>query len=29
MIVPFGLLIAVKEGLDWRGLRRIGREISE
>jgi uncharacterized protein (TIRG00374 family) len=29
IIVPFGLLIALKEGLDWRGLRRIGQEISE
>jgi uncharacterized protein (TIRG00374 family) len=29
IIVPFGLLVALKEGLDWRGLRRIGREISE
>jgi uncharacterized protein (TIRG00374 family) len=29
IIVPFGLLIAVKEGLDWRGLRRIGEEISK
>jgi uncharacterized protein (TIRG00374 family) len=28
IIVPFGLLVAVKEGLDWRVLRRIGEEIS-
>lgn len=28
-IVPFGLLLALKEGLDWRGLRRIGQEISK
>lgn len=27
-IVPIGMLLALKEGLDWRGLRRIGREIS-
>jgi uncharacterized membrane protein YbhN (UPF0104 family) len=25
-IVPAGLVLALKEGLDWRGLRRIGRE---
>jgi uncharacterized protein (TIRG00374 family) len=29
IIVPFGLLVALKEGLDWRGLRRIGQEASE
>jgi uncharacterized protein (TIRG00374 family) len=29
LIVPIGLLVALKEGLDWRGLRRIGQEISE
>jgi hypothetical protein len=28
-IVPVGLLLALKEGLDWRTLRRIGREVSE
>jgi uncharacterized membrane protein YbhN (UPF0104 family) len=27
-IVPVGLGLAVKEGLDWRSLRRIGREAS-
>ena len=27
-IVPIGLLLALKKGLDWRGLRRVGREIS-
>jgi uncharacterized protein (TIRG00374 family) len=26
-IVPFGLGLALKEGLDWRGLRRIGQEM--
>jgi glycosyltransferase 2 family protein len=25
-VVPFGLILAVKEGLDWRGLRRLGQE---
>jgi uncharacterized protein (TIRG00374 family) len=28
-IVPVGLSIAVKEGLDWHSLKRIGREASE
>jgi glycosyltransferase 2 family protein len=28
-IVPFGLLLALKEGLDWHALRRIGREAAE
>jgi glycosyltransferase 2 family protein len=28
-IVPFGLLLALKEGLDWHSIRRIGREESE
>jgi hypothetical protein len=28
-IVPVGLLVALKEGLDWRSLRRIGAEVSE
>ena len=28
-IVPVGLLIALKEGLDWHSLRRMGREASE
>jgi uncharacterized membrane protein YbhN (UPF0104 family) len=27
-IVPFGLLLALKEGLDWRSLKRIGQEVS-
>jgi hypothetical protein len=27
-VVPVGLALALKEGLDWRGLRRIGRETS-
>jgi uncharacterized protein (TIRG00374 family) len=27
-VVPVGLGLALKEGLDWRGLRRIGRETS-
>jgi uncharacterized protein (TIRG00374 family) len=27
-IVPVGLLVALKEGLDWHSLRRIGREAS-
>jgi uncharacterized protein (TIRG00374 family) len=26
-IVPIGLLVALKEGLDWHSLRRIGREV--
>jgi len=25
-VVPFGLMMALKEGLDWRSLRRIGQE---
>ena len=28
-IVPIGLLVALKDGQDWRSLRRIGREVSE
>jgi uncharacterized protein (TIRG00374 family) len=28
-IVPIGLLVALKEGLDWHSLRRIGREVAE
>jgi uncharacterized protein (TIRG00374 family) len=28
-IVPLGLLLAVKEGLDWHSLRRIGREVPQ
>ena len=28
-IVPLGLLLAVKEGLDWHALRRIGREVAQ
>jgi uncharacterized membrane protein YbhN (UPF0104 family) len=28
VIVPVGLVVALKEGLDWREMRRIGREIS-
>jgi hypothetical protein len=28
-IVPLGLLLALKEGLDWHSIRRIGREVSE
>ncbi len=28
-IVPLGLIVALKEGLDWRSLKRIGREVSE
>jgi uncharacterized protein (TIRG00374 family) len=27
-IVPFGLLVALKEGLDWHSLRRISSEVS-
>jgi hypothetical protein len=26
VIVPVGLMVTVKEGLDWRSLRRMGRE---
>ena len=26
---PVGLILALKEGLDWQSLRRIGREVSE
>jgi uncharacterized protein (TIRG00374 family) len=29
VIVPIGLLVALKEGLDWHSLRRIGREVAE
>ncbi len=25
-IVPLGLIVALKEGLDWHSLRRIGQE---
>ncbi len=28
-IVPVGMLVALKEGLDWHSLKRIGREASE
>ena len=28
-IVPIGMLVALKEGLDWHSLKRIGREASE
>jgi uncharacterized protein (TIRG00374 family) len=28
-IVPIGLIVALKEGLDWHSLRAVGREISE
>jgi hypothetical protein len=28
VIVPIGLILALKQGLDWRSLRRIGREAS-
>jgi len=28
-IVPVGLVVALKEGLDWRSLRQIGREVAE
>jgi uncharacterized protein (TIRG00374 family) len=28
-IVPLGLFVALKEGLDWHSLKRIGREVSE
>ena len=27
-IVPIGLIVALKEGLDWQSLRTVGREIS-
>jgi glycosyltransferase 2 family protein len=27
-VVPIGLVLALKEGLDWRSLRRLGREAS-
>ncbi len=27
-IVPFGLLLALKEGLNWRSLKQIGQEVS-
>jgi hypothetical protein len=27
-IVPLGLIVALKEGLDWHSLRRIGQEES-
>ena len=26
VVIPVGMLVAVKEGLDWRSLRRVGRE---
>jgi hypothetical protein len=28
-IVPVGLVLALKEGLDWHSLRQIGRETAE
>jgi hypothetical protein len=28
-IVPLGLVVALKEGLDWRSLKRIGRGVTE
>jgi hypothetical protein len=28
VVVPVGLVLALKEGLDWHGLRRISRETS-
>jgi glycosyltransferase 2 family protein len=28
IIVPIGLIVALKEGLDWHKLRRVGRELS-
>jgi uncharacterized protein (TIRG00374 family) len=28
IIVPVGLIVALKEGLDWHNLRRVGRELS-
>jgi len=28
-IVPVGLGLALKEGLDWHSLRRIGQEVAE
>jgi len=27
-VVPVGLALALKEGLDWHSLRRIGREVA-
>jgi hypothetical protein len=27
-VVPVGLALALKEGLDWHSLRRIGHEVS-
>jgi uncharacterized protein (TIRG00374 family) len=29
VVVPFGLVLAVKEGLDWRSLRRMGQETAK
>jgi uncharacterized membrane protein YbhN (UPF0104 family) len=29
VVVPVGLVLAVKEGLDWHSLRKIGREASQ
>lgn len=29
VIVPVGLVLAFREGLDWRGLRRMGSEVAE
>jgi len=29
VIVPVGMIVALKEGLDWHSLKRIGREASE
>jgi ABC-type sulfate transport system permease component len=28
-IVPLGLVVALKEGLNWHSLKRIGREVPE
>jgi len=28
-LIPLGLFVALKEGLDWHSLRRIGPETSE
>ena len=28
-VVPLGLSLALKEGLDWHSLRQMGREVSE
>ena len=28
VVIPVGMLAAVKEGLDWRSLRRMGREVA-